>query len=369
MSNAVSNATLTTKRPMKLTDIRGQDLVVNMLTWALVNNDIPVAYLAHGPGGVGKTSTISAFVRTLLCLNRPPGGADPCLECASCKALTDPRDCKHPNVVWVQVGKGASRGEDSLNSQVNQALEAAKVGPVYADEPHRSYKIIVVDEVQNLPVNQLQRFLYLPEAVNQINTNNVRIIFSTMNRHRLNADTVASFVGRCTELPFEEPGYEDLLAVAETVAPNAPKMMLMQICDHVSRYGGAYRQLIEYLDTFSKPHINFHPTLVRRYLGILSLEEVDHFWYLCSLCKPEGRGYEDAKNFYNHLLRLCRREPVLLYERLAESLEVILGLPGATTAHYEALRALTMAATSRPYPNDWVLKLLYGLPYVPLIEH
>ena len=68
------------KRPLTLDDIPGQEIVIPLLKHCVKENRIPVGLLASGSEGSGKTSTISAFLRTVLCLQRPPGATTPCQE-------------------------------------------------------------------------------------------------------------------------------------------------------------------------------------------------------------------------------------------------------------------------------------------------
>jgi len=299
-----------------------------------------------------------------LCERRPPGGQEPCLTCDSCRQLDDPRDNLHPNVYWVQLGKGSSRGEESLNNQVNEALEAAKDGPIYPSEPHRNYKFIVVDEVQNLPAPLLQRFLYFPEAINQVERHNVRMIFSTMNRHRLNPDTEASFVGRTTEIPFFNPSYEELLQVAQALAPEADPQVHQMLSEFVSRYEGGYRRLISYLDTLKRPCYNLDPKWVRLFLGTLSPDEIDWFWWLCSQCVGRTTKYREVRLYFAYLLKICHNEPRRLLDQLLDSLAWILTQAGATPQHYEVLKAISATLHSAPFYPDEILSYCYGLPYV-----
>ena len=354
-------------RPKTLNQIRGQKIVIDYLKSMLAQNKIPPAMLFHGPAGTGKTSTICAFLRTVLCQQRPPGGLEPCLECASCRALDDPRDGKHENVIWVQVGKGHSRGEDSINSQVSAALEAAKLGPGFPDEPHRHYKFIVVDEVQNLPVHQLQRFLFFPEAVNHLELHGIRMIFSTMNLHRINPDTAPSFIGRTVPLPFHSPSLEELNATAADLIPQVREAIRLQLCDYVHRRRGGYRELFEMLERFSNPTINFNPEIIKSWLGEPSLEEIDKFFYLCATCQLGSRGYLEVQEYYRYLIRLCQEEPRVLYQILMRALHIILTLPGAEAAHFEALKGVSLAYSQPWYDDQWILQYFYGLPYVSLI--
>jgi len=356
-------------RPLTLDDIYGQEIPVRILKHYLENDRIPGGgLLAHGEAGCGKTTAIAAFIRTVLCLNRALGETRPCLTCLSCQQLENPQDSAHPNVKWVQVGRGASNGEESLNNQVNEALEATKTGPYYSAQPHQNYKFIVVDEVQNLPVNLLQRFLYFPEAVKQQRIHNVRLIFSTMNLHRINADTKASLQGRMVQLPFRTPTYDELWLVGRRVCPDVPDHVLGEICEQIEQYGGGYRQLINYLDVLWDV-FRFDLQAACQYLGHLNRHQIDYFWRLCARCAVEKKAYEDSFEYFMHMLRLCNGEVHVLYGQLLNSLIWIMSKPESTPEHYTAMRALAHGILEKRSPPTWVLPLCQNLPYVPLVNN
>jgi len=358
-----------TKRPLTLDEIHGQPMAIRFFKYCLEKDDIPGGgILVHGEGGSGKTTAICAFIRTVLCLNRELGGTKPCLQCLSCQNLKDPKEGTHPNVKWVQVGRGSSRGEDSLNNQVNEALEATKTGPYYNGKPHQNYKFIVVDEVQNLPVNLLQRFLYFPESLHQQQIYNVRLIFSTMNLHRVNQDTIASLRGRMVEVPFQSPSFDDLWVVGKKVNPDVPDNILVRICDQVVQVGGGYRQLINYLDVLGKVY-GFEEAAVNQYLGRASREQIDHFWRICSRCPHDRQAYLDSVHYFEHLLKVCNGDVKRLYGQLFNSLLWILSQPQATPGHYEALRGLAHGITEGYYPAHAILSFCQGLPHIPLVEN
>jgi len=375
------------KRPLTLDDIPGQDLVIDFLKHYVKKNHIPVGLLASGSEGSGKTSTISAFLRTVLCLQRPPGATTPCLECNSCKALDDPRNNQHENVVWVELHE--QDNHDSLASKVNKALsdfelklpiqlsetqmllkeleqEDIQKNPNHPKAPHRNYKFIVIDQTEHLPDDLLQCFLFPLEQRKHIETFNLRMIFIATNLDKIEWDTRGRFIGRVVRLPFRPPSLDELLAVARKLAPQTPEDVLRLICKHVDRFGGGYRKLVNYLDDFSQPSCNFDPDFIKTSLVVPRLEEeLDTFWKLCALCTPgSSSAFLDLWKHYNYLLSISKGDRQLLHRVLNDSLLAILGKPGAQKIHLQAYQDFTSAY--QRYPLELALGVLYGLPYVSL---
>ncbi len=89
---------------MKLSDVIGQDVSVNILRKTFINGRYSQAYLFTGPEGVGKRLTALAFAQILNC--REPSmdfdgkTIDACDECDSCRKI---RDSNHPDVEIITV--------------------------------------------------------------------------------------------------------------------------------------------------------------------------------------------------------------------------------------------------------------------------
>ena len=66
-------------RPLRFSDVVGQEHVTNTLRNALLNNRLHHAFLFCGPRGIGKTTTARIIARAVNCLNLQPDG-EPCNE-------------------------------------------------------------------------------------------------------------------------------------------------------------------------------------------------------------------------------------------------------------------------------------------------
>ena len=74
-------------RPKNFDEVSGQEVIVQILKNAIINNKISHAYLFAGPRGTGKTSIAKIFSRTINCEN--PSNATPCNKCVYCTQNND----------------------------------------------------------------------------------------------------------------------------------------------------------------------------------------------------------------------------------------------------------------------------------------
>ena len=72
-------------RPERFEDVKGQDAIVRTLKNQIAMGRIGHAYLFCGTRGTGKTTVAKIFAKAVNCEN--PKDGNPCLECASCKAI------------------------------------------------------------------------------------------------------------------------------------------------------------------------------------------------------------------------------------------------------------------------------------------
>lgn len=150
--------------------------VVQLAQRTLQTNQVPRSILVSGPTGVGKGALVRLFLRTLRCQRRPPGGVHGCGVCPQCR--TDPRtaDPEVHDMLWVQSGSS----DDTLNKQIKQALEFARMPPVRREADHRNYKVIVVDELDVVAYPQIVS-LYYETEIPQTHGVRTLTVFVTMN--------------------------------------------------------------------------------------------------------------------------------------------------------------------------------------------
>ncbi len=176
-------------RPTKLTDLVGQEVLVQTLTQAIQNNRLPHAFLLHGIRGVGKTTTARIIARVLNCLNNQTQEgqtADSCGQCTSCQSLTEDR---HLDVI--EIDAASRTGVDDIREIIESSRYKAVTG---------RYKIFIIDEVHMLSKSAFNALLKTLEEPPQ----HVKFIFATTEIRKI-PDTILS---RCMRFDLKriDPG-------------------------------------------------------------------------------------------------------------------------------------------------------------------
>lgn len=154
---------------MLLTDIIGQDHIVNTLRQALKRERIVHGYLFSGPDGLGKRSTAEALAAALLCVKVPLQG---CGVCESCQKLIHGN---HPDFHRLR-SDGSQIGIDEVR-ELQQALSY---------EPYMAqFKVALIEDAEKMTTqaaNALLKFLEEPvgDAVIILTTNNLSGILPTI---------------------------------------------------------------------------------------------------------------------------------------------------------------------------------------------
>lgn len=123
-------------RPQKFADIVGQDIVVKILTKAILKDRVGHSILFTGTRGVGKTTLARLLAKTLRCENRQPNEYEPCGKCESCLNFS-----KDSQIDVIEIDAASNTGVDD----VREIIESCRYKPTTG-----KYKIFIIDEVHML---------------------------------------------------------------------------------------------------------------------------------------------------------------------------------------------------------------------------
>jgi len=165
-------------RPQSFETVLGQEHVTVTLKNAIIRERIAHAYLLTGPRGVGKTTTARIIAKSINCLD--PQDAEPCNQCANCKAITAGQ-----SIDFIEIDAASNRGIDEVRS----LTESVRYSPV-----DMKYKVYIIDEVHMLTKESFNAFLKTLEEPPE----HTIFIFATTDVHKV----PITIISRCQRYDF-----------------------------------------------------------------------------------------------------------------------------------------------------------------------
>ena len=167
-------------RPLKFSDMVGQDHITKTLKNQVISGRVGHAYLFNGGRGTGKTTSAKILARVVNCLN--PQDGEPCNECEICKeilagSLTD--------VVEMDAASNNSV-EDirTIRDEVNFLPTKAK------------YRVYIIDEVHMLSTGAFNALLKTLEEPPE----HVKFILATTEPQKI----PTTILSRCQRFDFKK---------------------------------------------------------------------------------------------------------------------------------------------------------------------
>lgn len=165
-------------RPSTLNDVIGQDVVIQILKNALLNNKVCHAYMFSGPRGIGKTSIAKLLAKAVNCTNLEDG--DACGICENCVSINE-GSC--PDII--EIDAASNNGVDEIREIKN------KVNLV----PNQlKYKVYIIDEVHMLSIGAFNALLKTLEEPPE----HVIFILATTDLHKV----PTTIISRCQCFEF-----------------------------------------------------------------------------------------------------------------------------------------------------------------------
>lgn len=174
-------------RPMKFSEILGQEHITQTLRNQIIANRVGHAYLFTGCRGCGKTSSAKVLARAVNCLN--PQNGEPCNECEICKAALD-----GSLTDIVEMDAASNNGVDDIRAirdEVNFLPTLAK------------YRVYIIDEVHMLSAGAFNALLKTLEEPPK----HVKFILATTEPQKL----PATILSRCQRFDFKKISAENII--------------------------------------------------------------------------------------------------------------------------------------------------------------
>src|SRR6266480_4765989 len=156
---------------------------------AVLQKNIPHAFLFTGPKGLGKTSTARIIAKVVNCEKRKKGLIEPCNECDQCVAITS-----GTNVDILEIDAASNRGID----EIRELKEKIRLAPVSAQK-----KVYIIDEVHMLTTEAFNALLKTLEEPPE----HAMFILCTTEQ----AKVPETIVSRCFHIAFKKATDEELV--------------------------------------------------------------------------------------------------------------------------------------------------------------
>ena len=173
-------------RPKDLNEVYGQNIAVNILKNAVMNNKFGHAYLFTGSRGCGKTSVAKIMSRLINCENSTEGNI--CGKCSNC-LTSELTSC----VDIIEIDAASNNGVDEIRELKN------KVSLIPSS---LKYKVYIIDEVHMLSIGAFNALLKTLEEPPE----HVVFILATTELHKV----PITIVSRCQTIEFKKINNKDM---------------------------------------------------------------------------------------------------------------------------------------------------------------
>ena len=321
-------------RPLKFSDMVGQDRITRTLKNQIMSGRVGHAYLFNGGRGTGKTTSAKILARAVNCLN--PQDGEPCNECEICKEILDG---SLTDVVEMDAASNNSV-EDirSIRDEVNFLPTKAK------------YRVYIIDEVHMLSVgafNALLKTLEEPPA-------HVKFILATTEPQKL----PTTILSRCQRFDFKKISEEDIIKRLRVICKDAEIEIDEDALKLISVLAeGAMRDAISILERcYQESSEKVTSQIVKELVGIPSLVTINKITSgiinndeITSLDAIDD-VLKDGKDLYNFLWEVIKYVKDILVFKATNKLELY------SAEEIEEIKKLADKAT-----KERLLQIIYQL--------
>ncbi len=293
-------------RPLKFSDMVGQDRITRTLKNQIMSGRVGHAYLFNGGRGTGKTTSAKILARAVNCLN--PQDGEPCNECEICKEILDG---SLTDVVEMDAASNNSV-EDirNIRDEVNFLPTKAK------------YRVYIIDEVHMLSVgafNALLKTLEEPPA-------HVKFILATTEPQKL----PTTILSRCQRFDFKKISEEDIIKRLRVICKDAEIEIDEDALKLISVLAeGAMRDAISILERcYQESSEKVTSQIVKELVGIPSLVTINKITSgiinndeITSL-EAIDDVLKDGKDLYNFLWEVIKYVKDILVFKATNKLEL-----------------------------------------------
>ena len=321
-------------RPLKFSDMVGQDRITRTLKNQIMSGRVGHAYLFNGGRGTGKTTSAKILARAVNCLN--PQDGEPCNECEICKEILDG---SLTDVVEMDAASNNSV-EDirSIRDEVNFLPTKAK------------YRVYIIDEVHMLSVGAFNALLKTLEEPPE----HVKFILATTEPQKL----PTTILSRCQRFDFKKISEDDIIKRLKVICEDAEitidedALKLIAILaegamrDAISILERCYQESSEKVTSQIVKELVGIPSLVtinKMVTGIIDGDEITSLSAIDDVLK-------DGKDLYNFLWEVIKYVKDILIYKSTNKLEL-----------YSDDEIAQIKQLAEKVSKDTLLKIIYQL--------
>lgn len=185
-------------RPNGFAELHGQEVLVKVLSYTILNNRLAGGYLLTGIRGIGKTTSARIIAKAVNCSTLIAENNDikTCEQCVNCTSFNNHN---HPDIIEIDAASKTSV-ED-----IRRIIESSEYKPLQG-----KYKIFIIDEVHMLSkgaFNALLKTLEEPPL-------HVIFIFATTEVQKI----PATIISRCQRYDLRRLSFEEIFKLLEHIA-------------------------------------------------------------------------------------------------------------------------------------------------------
>ena len=287
-------------RPSSLSDVVGQDIVIQILKNAIKNNKVCHAYIFSGPRGIGKTSIAKLLAKAVNCLDLDDG--DACGKCENCVSISSGFSSD-----IIEIDAASNNGVDEIReikSKINLVPNQLK------------YKVYIIDEVHMLSIGAFNALLKTLEEPPE----HVIFILATTDLYKV----PTTIIYRCQFFEFKRICEADIVKRLKHICNSENISIDDSVLECISRLSdGGLRDAIGMLDklnAYSNGNITIED--FEKVNGIVSKEYKNNFLNYVSngnvseAIKFIDYIYDNGKDliiFVQDMLNLCKDYSISYY--------------------------------------------------------